>query len=442
MKWFIGCIGVCVAMLITFGLLALYSATYSKLEPRMSSQQTMTPQQQVDGLNALADTTEASWKVAPRNIQGMESLKKQAFFALLGVVLCILIATFFDYHFLNRPEVPIILLVLSAILLTAVFFPAVGGLRVKGASRWIQFGISFQPSELAKLSIIIFLSWYGSRYFSYITHFWRGLIVPMVIIMPLVLLIFKEPDAGSTMFLLAIASCMLLIMGARWFYLAVPAGTMFIALCVWLYYDPVRRARLFSWLDLEETKYGTGLQVYASLIGLGSGGIFGKGLGTGEQKMGFIPEDHTDFILPVIGEEMGLVATLLIVILFAVFAYCGFKISTQTHDRFGSYLAIGITLMISLQAIINIGVVTNCLPNKGMPLPFISRGGSNIVILMLAVGLLLAVARDNMRHEPIEESFEEEIPDLRYPIQPAKQSRPSRRKKNPFEGKEYQDGEF
>ncbi|MBO7106781.1 MAG: FtsW/RodA/SpoVE family cell cycle protein, partial [Verrucomicrobia bacterium] len=224
MKWFIGCIGVCVAMLITFGLLALYSATYSKLEPRMSSQQTMTSQQQVDGLNALADTTEASWKVAPRNIQGMESLKKQAFFALLGVVLCILIATFFDYHFLNRPEVPIILLVLSAILLTAVFFPAVGGLRVKGASRWIQFGISFQPSELAKLSIIIFLSWYGSRYFSYITHFWRGLIVPMVIIMPLVLLIFKEPDAGSTMFLLAIASCMLLIMGARWFYLAVPAG--------------------------------------------------------------------------------------------------------------------------------------------------------------------------------------------------------------------------
>jgi len=438
MKWFIGCIGVCVAMLITFGLLALYSATYSKLEPRRSGQQTMLTSQ-TSGMTVAAADAEASWRVAPRNIQGMESLKKQAFFALLGVVLCILIATFFDYHFLNRPEVPIILLVLSAILLTAVFFPAVGGVRVKGASRWIQFGISFQPSELAKLSIIIFLSWYGSKYFSYITHFWRGLIVPMVVIMPLVLLIFREPDAGSTMFLLAIASCMLLIMGARWFYLAVPAGAMFVSLCVWLYYDPVRRARLFSWLDLEKTKYETGLQVYASLIGFGSGGIFGKGLGTGEQKMGFIPEDHTDFILPVIGEEMGLVATLLIVVLFAVFAYCGFRIATQTRDRFGSYLAIGITLMISLQAIINIGVVTNCLPNKGMPLPFISRGGSNIVILMLAVGLLLSVARDNMRKEAVEESFEEEIPDIPYPIQPAK---PVRRKKNLFAKNEYQDGEF
>ena len=125
--------------------------------------------------------------------------------------------------------------------------------------------------------------------------------------------------------------------------------------------------------------------------------------------------------------------------LFGVFAYCGFRIATQTRDRFGSYLAIGITLMISLQAIINIGVVTNCLPNKGMPLPFISRGGSNIVILMLAVGLLLAVARDNMRKEAVEESFEEEIPDIPYPVQPAK---PVRRKKNVFAKNEYQDGEF
>ncbi len=379
-----------VAMLVAVGLLALYSVTFSKIERRPVASQVQTASKGASVTNTALE--QEAWKVSPRNIQGMNSFKKQAQFVVVGAILCACLALFFDYKFLRRDWVVAFLLIICAFLLTAVFFPALGGVRVKGASRWIQWGINFQPSELAKLSIIIFFAWYGARYPSLIRQFWKGLMLPILIVFPLVFLIFKEPDAGTTIFLLVLATCMLLIMGARWYYLFIPAGLMSAAMSVWLYFDPVRRDRIFSWLDLEGTKYGVGMQGYSSLVALGSGGLFGKGLGEGSQKMGFLPEDHTDFILPVIGEELGLFVVLFIVLLFVLLAICGFKVALRARERFGAYLAMGITLMIGLQAFINIGVVTSVLPNKGMPLPFISRGGSNIIMLLMAVGLLLSVA--------------------------------------------------
>lgn len=415
MKHIVGVIVFCVAMLIAIGLLALYSATFSKLERQSSSSGKQVSQSQTVTGGVAQGVSE--WKVSPRNIQGMNSFKKQAQFVILGIILCTCIVLFFDYHLLQKDGLVVILLVISAGLLCAVFFPALGGVKVKGACRWIQFGISFQPSELAKLSIVVFLAWYGSKFPSLIRQFWKGLIVPMAVVAPLVVLIFKEPDAGTTIFLLAITSSMLLIMGARWFYLFIPAGLLATAMGVWLYYDPVRRARLLSWLDVEGTRYDVGLQAYSALVALGSGGLFGKGLGAGEQKMGFLPEDHTDFILPVIGEEMGLLVTMLIVILFVGLIICGFKVARRARERFGAYLAIGITLMIGLQAFINIGVVTSVLPNKGMPLPFISRGGSNILMLLCAVGILLTIALRcrtpeeadaRIFEKPEEDEFEEE----------------------------------
>jgi cell division protein FtsW len=160
-----------------------------------------------------------------------------------------------------------------------------------------------------------------------------------------------------------------------------------------LWHDPMRMKRIFSWLHLEEHKDGVGFQAYQAMLALGSGGWTGLGLGNGRQKMGFVPEHHTDFILSIIGEELGLIATLLVVLAFVAIVVCGFYIAFKACDAFGLLLASGLTLLIGLQAAINIGVVTSALPNKGLPLPFISYGGSNLLAMLGSVGLLLSIAR-------------------------------------------------
>jgi cell division protein FtsW len=155
----------------------------------------------------------------------------------------------------------------------------------------------------------------------------------------------------------------------------------------------MRSERVYSWLHLEETKKDKGLQAYQAMVALGSGGLIGKGLGDSRQKLGFLPEHHTDFIFSIIGEELGLIATMLVVLGFVTLLICGLYISSNAADPFGVYLGSGITFLISLQACINIGVVTSALPNKGLPLPFISYGGSNLAIMLMSVGLLLSIAR-------------------------------------------------
>jgi len=180
-----------------------------------------------------------------------------------------------------------------------------------------------------------------------------------------------------------------------------------VALAVSILHDPMRMKRIFSWLDLEQTKEGAGYQAYQAMIALGSGGWTGLGLGNGRQKLGFVPEHHTDFIFSIIGEELGLVATLLVVLAFVVIAVCGIYIALHAPDRFGTLLAAGLTLLISLQAAINIGVVTSALPNKGLPLPFISYGGSNLMAMLTCVGLLFSVAR---RAAPLKISASDVVP--------------------------------
>jgi cell division protein FtsW len=157
--------------------------------------------------------------------------------------------------------------------------------------------------------------------------------------------------------------------------------------------DPMRLRRIMSWLDLEETKTSTGQQAYQAMLALGAGGWTGLGLGNGRQKLGFVPENHTDFIFSVIGEELGLIATLLVLVAFVALVACGVFIASRARDKFGFMLGIGITFLIGFQAIINIGVVTSALPNKGLPLPFISYGGSNLVIMLTCVGIMFSIAR-------------------------------------------------
>jgi cell division protein FtsW len=179
----------------------------------------------------------------------------------------------------------------------------------------------------------------------------------------------------------------------RWVCIVPPSVLALAYLGFSLWHDPMRMKRIFSWLDLEESRSGVGYQAYQAMVALGAGGWTGLGLGNGRQKLGFVPEHHTDFIFSIIGEELGLVSTLLVVAAFLAIVICGVIIAFRASDLFGMLLACGVSFLVGLQALINIGVVTSALPNKGLPLPFISYGGSSLVVMLTCVGLLLSVAR-------------------------------------------------
>lgn len=284
-------------------------------------------------------------------------------------------------------------LVMAVVMLVLVLVPGIGR-KIGGARRWFSFaGVSFQPSEVAKIALIIFVAWYADRYQRQMPTLWRGLARPGLVIGLVLGLIFVEPDRGSTILLVAVCGIMLLLAGVRWKFFLPPFALLLGGLAVSLLHDPMRMKRIFSWLDLEENKQGVGYQAYQAMLALGSGGWTGVGLGDGRQKLGFVPEHHTDFIFSIIGEELGVVATLAVVLAFVLLVICGIYIAWRARDTFGQLLAAGITFLIGLQAFINIGVVTSALPNKGLPLPFISYGGSNLLVMLACVGLLLSVAR-------------------------------------------------
>ena len=308
----------------------------------------------------------------------------------LGLVLCIAAAAI-DYHLLRKLAWP---LIIAAVLLLALVFVPHFGIRRNGANRWLGYGhFSLQPSEFAKLALIILLSWYGERYQRQMGTWKRGILIPGLLIALVLGLIFREPDRGTTILLASVSGVMLLIAGVRWRLILPPVFIALVGLGLSLWHDQMRQKRIFSWLHLEEHKQGVGYQAYQAMLGLGSGGISGLGLGNGRQKLGFLPEHHTDFIFSVIGEELGLMATALILVAFAAVLFCGIYISLRAPDSFGLLLGSGIIFLVGLQAFINIGVVTSALPNKGLPLPFISYGGSNLLIMLTGVGLLLGIAR-------------------------------------------------
>lgn len=321
---------------------------------------------------------------------GPKFLVTQLMWCGLGLVACVIAASV-DYQLLKKFAWPIF--GIAIVLLVLVLIPGVGH-KIKGASRWFKFGgVSFQPSEVAKLALIIITAWYCERYQRKMDTLKQGVLIPGVIIASMLGLIFIEPDRGTTILLATVTGLMLLIAGVRLKFIIPPIVLAVTALAFSLWRDPMRAKRLFSWLNLEETKEGVGYQAYQAMIALGSGGWFGLGLGNGRQKLGFVPEHHTDFILSIIGEELGLVATLGVVLGFVLIILCGVYIATHARDTFGTMLASGITFLIGLQAFINIGVVTSALPNKGLALPFISYGGSNLLAMLACIGVLFSVAR-------------------------------------------------
>jgi len=340
---------------------------------------------------------------------GAYYLRMQLMWCALGLAMC-LAAAVLDYRLLKRIALP--LLVVSVLLLVLVFVPHIG-LKIKGARRWLgQGGFRFQSSELAKLALIVALAWYGEQYQRQMRFWKRGILIPASIVALVLGLIFIEPDRGTTILLASVAGVMLLIAGVRWMFIAPPVLAAVVGLGFSLLNDRMRLKRIFSWLDLDKHKEGVGYQAYQAMLALGAGGWTGLGLGNGRQKLGFVPENHTDFILSIIGEELGLVATLLVIAAFVTIVLCGIFIARNSRDTFGLLLGSGISFLIGLQAFINIGVVTSALPNKGLPLPFVSYGGSNLLIMLTCIGLLLSIARQARASEalPVPERSGSEIP--------------------------------
>jgi cell division protein FtsW len=321
---------------------------------------------------------------------GAHYLMMQLIWCVFGFALCATAASL-DYQLLKKYAWPVF--GVAVLLLLLVLVPHVGR-KINGARRWFDLhGVRFQPSELGKIALIIALAWYGDRFQRRMHTIKWGILFPVMIIGAVLGPIFVEPDRGTTILLASVCGAILLLAGVRWKFIIPPVVLAVAALVVSILHDPMRMKRIFSWLDLEENKDGVGYQAYQAMIALGSGGWTGLGLGNGRQKLGFVPEHHTDFIFSIIGEELGLVATLAVILSFVIIALCGLYIALHAKDNFGTLLAAGITMLISLQAAINIGVVTSALPNKGLPLPFISYGGSNLLAMLVCVGILLSVAR-------------------------------------------------
>jgi cell division protein FtsW len=314
----------------------------------------------------------------------------------IGAALCI-IAALVDYRRLEKAWW--VLYVLAAVLLGCCFVPGIGK-RINGSSRWIEMaGQTFQPSELAKLAVVVGLAWWFSRKESQPREFWRGFLLPLIGIGALVGLIAPETDLGTSALLVSTAVLVMFVAGTRIPYLAICAAGGLGLLLLVVRMLPERNGRLLAFLHPDQFPKDA-YQQLQGLQAINSGGITGVGLGEGRQKLDYLPYAHTDFIFPVVGEELGLIFTLGTVFCYLIVLTSGIVIATRASDRFGRLLGFGIVALISLQAAINIGVTTMVLPNKGLPLPFISYGGSNLAFCLAGIGILISIYRRGFGEKP------------------------------------------
>ena len=306
----------------------------------------------------------------------------------LGVMLW---AMQFDYNRLRSPVIVYGLLGLSAVLLVSVFaFPPINGAR-----RWIRlpFGFRFQPSEVTKLALTLFLARFLERRAGEEGSFWRTFAPSVAVTGVLALLVIKEPDLGTAMMLGVVCMSLLWTAGARVKHMALAAAPALVGIAGLLIFVPWRLKRIISFLDPWADPQGAGYQVVQSLVAIGSGGVNGLGFTEGKQKLFFLPFAHSDFIFAVVGEELGLYGALAVVALFGLFLWRGMRAALGAPDRFGMLLGVGIVTTIVVQALFNMSVTMSLLPTKGIPLPFISYGGSSLVPMLFAVGVLLNISQ-------------------------------------------------
>ena len=313
--------------------------------------------------------------------------KRQLIWAVVSLAAMGLVSRY-DYNRLREWVGPVFLATAVA-LVAALFFPPIAGVR-----RWIRLGpVGLQPAEFAKLAVILFLAAYLDRKHSKLRSPVHGLAIPLAAVGVLLVLIGKEPDLGTPVLIFGVSILMLFVAGAdvRWLFGALAAALPVVAIELWR--KPYRRARLLSFLSPFENMKGAGYQLSQSLLAVGSGGWFGKGFGASKLKLMYLPTPHTDFIFPVVCEELGLVGAALILGLFAALLVRGIRIARAAPNLFGTLLACGITFSLALQAFFNISMSIGLIPTKGIPLPFFSYGGSGLLASMLGVGVLLNVSR-------------------------------------------------
>lgn len=318
-------------------------------------------------------------------------LKRQLAWLVLGL-LVLHAASHVEYIWWKRLAFP--LLALLIVLLVVVLIPSIG-VAANGARRWLRLGpISIQPAEMAKLIGVIYLAAYLSKKEDRLDHFATGPLPALLVVGVISGLVLLEPDLGTVVVLGLVTAGLLFVGGARLSHLSTLALCAVLIGLALVLTSAYRRRRVMAFLDPWSDPSDTGFQIIQSFLALGSGGLFGVGLGEGQQKLFYLPEPHTDFILAVVGEELGLVGTGIIVLFFVMFLVRGFQIATRARIPFGRYLGLGITMLIGVQALVNVCVVTGLLPTKGLTLPFVSYGGSSLVISLTGVGILLNISRD------------------------------------------------
>ncbi|MCX5849965.1 MAG: putative lipid II flippase FtsW [Deltaproteobacteria bacterium] len=320
---------------------------------------------------------------------GQYFLKKQLFFVFVGLT-SMIIMTKISYTQLRKWAYPGMLL--SFILLSMLMIPHLG-MKRGGATRWLNLGgFSFQVTEMVKITIVVFLAHLLTRKAYQLKDFSKGVLVPLGVTSIAILLILLEPDFGTAVIIAAILLLMLCIAGAQIKHLLflvaafIPIGVSLIL------YKGYRLTRLTAFLDPWKDADNTGFQIIQSLLSFGSGGAFGVGIGDGMQKLFYLPEPHTDFILSIIAEESGFIGVTIIIVMFAIFTFRGFMIAIKAPDLFGTLLASGLTMVIALEAFINIAGVMGLIPLKGLVLPFLSYGGTAFIMTMTAVGILLNIS--------------------------------------------------
>lgn len=315
-------------------------------------------------------------------------LKRQLIYLGIGCLLTLLVMSF-DYKLLKKYAK--FILIVSLVLMALVL---VLGKEAGGAKRWFRvFGLSFQPSELMQVSLIIYLADFIGRRKNLMLDFWRGFVPPLVLLGGACLLVLVQPDLGTALLLVFITFIMLIVSGVRLSYIGLCISGLIPTFYLLIFRVPYRRMRILAFLNPWLDPKGSGFQLIQSQIALASGGLLGLGLGQSKQKLFYLPAAHTDFIFSIIAEELGLFGALLVIVLFIMFIWQAALISRNSGDTFGKFLSLGILSMFGLKACINIGASLGFLPTKGLPLPFISYGGTSLVFDMICVGLLLNISR-------------------------------------------------
>jgi cell division protein FtsW len=317
-------------------------------------------------------------------------LRRQFVYLILGIIAAgvVMVPNVGRLRPFGRP-----LLLLSIVLLLLVFVPGIG-VQVGGAKRWLRLGgISFQPSEFAQASLVFYLGDFLSRKANKLHSLVRGFIPPALAMGMMVLLVLLEPDLGTALAMVALSFLLFYVAGVPRRFLGWSLLLGLPLLYVLIFSVPYRRARFISFLNPWQDPKGSGFQLIQSQIALGSGGLFGQGLGRGRQKLFYLPAAHTDFIFSIIGEELGFLGAGLIIIVFILFLWRASRVVLRCPDMFGFFLGIGVVSLFMIKVIVNIGVSLGVFPTKGLPLPFLSYGGSSLVVDLALMGLLLNISR-------------------------------------------------